>query len=426
MTAVKITPTKLKGVIQVPPSKSLAHRAIICASLAKGVSRIDNIEYSKDIQATIKAMKSLGTKIKEYENYLIIDGTTTYTKQNSEIDCEESGSTLRFMVPISIVEENKVHFIGRGNLGKRPLDTFYEIFERQDIGYMYKRDILDLYVIGKLKPDHYLIPGDISSQFITGLLFALPLLKGDSIIEITSTLESKGYIDLTLQMLEQYGIKIINNDYKSFVIMGNQEYQAHNYRVEADFSQAAFYLVAGAIGNDVVLTDLNLNSLQGDKATLDILDSMGAKINVVSDGIKVIGENLSATQVDASQCPDVIPVVTVALALAQGKSEVINAKRLRIKECDRIIATRSQINELGGLVVEQPDSMTIKGVNEFNGGTCSSYADHRIAMMLAIAATRCNQPVIIDNMECVEKSYPSFWEDYQSLGGIIDVINMEE
>lgn len=426
MTAVKITPTKLKGVVQVPPSKSLAHRAIICASLAKGVSKIDNIEYSKDIQATIQAMKSLGTKIKEYENYLIIDGTTTFTKQNSEIDCEESGSTLRFMIPISIVEENKVHFVGRGNLGKRPLDTFYEIFERQNIGYMYKRDILDLYVIGKLKPDHYTIPGNISSQFITGLLFALPLLKGDSIIEITSTLESKGYIDLTLQMLEQYGIKIINNDYKSFVIMGNQEYQAHDYRVEADFSQAAFYLVAGAIGNDVVLTDLNLNSLQGDKATLNILETMGAKINVVSDGIKVTGENLSAAQVDASQCPDVIPVVSVALALAQGKSEVINAKRLRIKECDRIIATSSQINELGGAVVELPDSMIIRGVNEFVGGNCSSFADHRIAMMLAIAATRCNQPVIIDNMECVEKSYPSFWEDYQSLGGIIDVINMEE
>ena len=426
MTAVKITPTKLKGIVQVPPSKSLAHRAIICASLAKGVSRIDNIEYSKDIQATIKAMKSLGTKIEEFENYLIIDGTTTFTKQNSEIDCEESGSTLRFMIPISIVEENKVHFVGRGNLGKRPLDTFYEIFERQNIGYMYKKDILDLYVIGKLKPDHYIIPGNISSQFITGLLFALPLLKGDSIIEISSTLESKGYIDLTLQMLSQYGIKIINNDYKSFVVMGNQEYQAHDYRVEADFSQAAFYLVAGAIGNDVVLTDLNLNSLQGDKATLSILEAMGAKISVVSDGIKVTGENLSATQVDASQCPDVIPVVSVALALAQGKSEVINAKRLRIKECDRIIATSSQLNELGGSVVELSDSMTIRGVSEFVGGNCSSFADHRIAMMLAIAATRCNQSVIIDNMECVEKSYPSFWEDYQSLGGIIDVINMEE
>lgn len=426
MTAVKITPTKLSGVVQVPPSKSLAHRAIICASLAKGISRIDNIEYSKDIQATIKAMQSLGTKIEKYDDYLIIDGTTTYTKQNSEIDCEESGSTLRFMVPIAIVEENKAHFVGRGNLGKRPLNTFYEIFERQNIGYLYKEDILDLYVIGKLKPDHYKVPGNISSQFITGLLFALPLLDGDSIIEITSPLESKGYIDLTLQMLNQYGIKIVNNDYKSFIVMGKQEYQAHDYRVEADFSQAAFYLVAGVIGNDVVLTDLNLDSLQGDKATLEFLEAMGAKISVVSDGIKVTGENLAATIVDASQCPDVIPVVSVALALAQGKSDVINAKRLRIKECDRIIATRSQLNELGGTVTELPDGMTIRGVNEFTGGNCSSFADHRIAMMLAIAATRSSQPVVIDNMECVEKSYPSFWEDYQSLGGIIDVIDVEK
>lgn len=426
MTAVKITPTKLKGVVQVPPSKSLAHRAIICASLAKGVSRIDNIEYSKDIQATIKAMQSLGTMIEEYDDYLIIDGSTTFTKQNSEIDCEESGSTLRFMVPIAIVEENKAHFIGRGNLGKRPLDTFYEIFERQNIGYLYKEEVLDLYVIGKLKPDHYRIPGNISSQFITGLLFALPLLNGDSIIEITSPLESKGYIDLTLQMLKQYDIKIINNEYKSFIIRGNQEYQAHDYRVEADFSQAAFYLVAGAIGNDVVLTDLNLDSLQGDKETLDILEAMGAKISVVSDGIKVTGENLSGAIVDASQCPDVIPVVSVALALANGKSEVVNAKRLRIKECDRIVATASQINVLGGKVKELSEGMSITGISELNGGNCLSFADHRIAMMLAIAATRCNQPIIIDNMECVEKSYPSFWEDYQSLGGIIDVINMEK
>lgn len=426
MTAVKITPTKLKGKVQVPPSKSLAHRAIICASLAKGISRIDNIEYSKDIQATIKAMQSLGTKIEEYKDYLIIDGTSTFTKNNSDIDCEESGSTLRFMIPISIVEENKVHFTGRGNLGKRPLDTFYEIFERQNIGYLYKKDILDLYVIGKLKPDHYKIPGNISSQFITGLLFALPLLKGDSIIEITSPLESKGYIDLTLQMLNQYGIKVINNNYQSFIVIGNQEYHAQDYRVEADFSQAAFYLVAGAIGNDVVLTDLNLDSLQGDKATLDILESMGAKITVLGDGVKVTGENLSATIVDASQCPDVIPVVSVALALATGRSEVINAKRLRIKECDRLVATSSQINELSGNVKELPEGMIINGVDEFTGGNCSSYNDHRIAMMLAIAATRSIRPVIIDNMECVEKSYPSFWEDYKSLGGIIDVIDMEK
>ena len=171
---------------------------------------------------------------------------------------------------------------------------------------------------------------------------------------------------------------------------------------------------------------MNLDSLQGDKATLEFLEAMGAKVSVVSDGIKVTGENLAATIVDASQCPDVIPVVSVALALAQGKSDVINAKRLGIKECDRIIATRSQLNELGGTVTELPDGMTIRGVNEFTGGNCSSFADHRIAMMLAIAATRSSQPVVIDNMECVEKSYPSFWEDYQSLGGIIDVIDVEK
>lgn len=227
-------------------------------------------------------------------------------------------------------------------------------------------------------------------------------------------------------MLNQYGIKIINNNYQSFIVIGNQEYHAQDYRVEADFSQAAFYLVAGAIGNDVVLTDLNLDSLQGDKATLDILESMGAKITVLGDGVKVTGENLSATIVDASQCPDVIPVVSVALALATGRSEVINAKRLRIKECDRLVATSSQINELSGNVKELPEGMIINGVDEFTGGNCSSYNDHRIAMMLAIAATRSIRPVIIDNMECVEKSYPSFWEDYKSLGGIIDVIDMEK
>lgn len=426
MTAVKITPTKLSGTIQVPPSKSLAHRAIIAASLAKGISRIDNIEYSKDIQATIKAMVSLGTTIEQYDDYLIIDGTTTYTKQNCEIDCEESGSTLRFMVPISIVCSNKVHFTGRGNLGKRPLDTYYEIFDEQNIGYLYKQDILDLYINGKLKPDCFKIPGNISSQFITGLLFALPLLDGDSTIKITSPLESKGYIDLTLQILNQYGIKVINHDYQKFEIPGNQKYYPHNYRVEADFSQAAFFLVAGAIGNDVVLTDLNLDSLQGDKMILDYLAAMGAKINVVSDGIKVISDNLSAIKVDASQCPDVIPVLSVALALANGKSEVVNARRLRIKECDRIVATTTQINQIGGKVQELDEGMIINGIKEFDGGNCKSFADHRIAMMLAIAVTRCNRPIILDNMECVEKSYPSFWQDYQSLGGIIDVIDMEK
>lgn len=426
MSAIKITPTKLKGKVQVPPSKSMAHRAIICASLAKGKSRIDNIEYSKDIEATMAAMESLGTTIEKHDTYVLIDGSTTYSTKDSFIDCKESGSTLRFMVPISIVEENRVRFIGEGNLGKRPLDTFYDIFKRQNIGYVCHQDILDLQIGGVLKPDHFKIPGNISSQFISGLLFALPLLDDDSVIEITSTLESKGYIDLTLQMLKAYGIKVVNENYQRFIIKGKQEYVAHDYRVEADYSQAAFYLVAGALGNEVILTDLNLDSLQGDKETMDILTRMGASIMTVDDGIQVVAQSMHETVIDASQCPDVIPVLSVACALANGKSEIIHAKRLRIKECDRIEATVSQLQILGGHITEEEEGMKIEGVDSLGGGHCKTYDDHRIAMMLAIATTVCKEPVYLDNKECVQKSYPSFWEDYVALGGIIDECNMEE
>ena len=400
MSQIKLIPTKLKGKVSVPPSKSLAHRAIIAASLAKGISRIDHIEYSQDIKATIGAMEALGTIIEQHEDYLIINGNYTFTKNNTmpgvQIDCEESGSTLRFMVPISLAKENKVRFIGRGQLGKRPLDTYYEIFERQNIGYLYRENVLDLNVVGELKPDLYRIPGNISSQFITGLLFALPLLSFDSIIEITTPLESKGYIDLTLQVLKLYGIEIVNHEYKQFIVRGRQEYKARDYRVESDFSQAAFYLVAGALGNDVTLLDLNLDSLQGDKATI----------------------------VDASQCPDVIPVVSLALAVASGHSEVINAGRLRIKECDRLQATVEELNKLKAHAVEHESSMELDGVETLTGGNVSSHDDHRMAMMLAIASTVCKEPVIIDNKECVKKSYPSFWEDFEMLGGKIDGGNL--
>lgn len=428
MSEVKILPGKLNGKIAVPPSKSLAHRAIIAAGLAKGQSRIDHIEYSQDILATIKAMEALGTVIEQYDDYLIVHGESTFSKNNMmpgvQIDCEESGSTLRFMVPVSLVKENKVRFIGRGNLGKRPLDTFYEIFERQNIGYLYRENILDLNVIGSLKPDLYRIPGNISSQFITGLLFALPLLSGDSIIELTSPLESKGYIDLTLFILKLYGIDILNHEYKQFIIRGRQEYQPCDYRVEADFSQAAFYLVAGALGNDVVVQNLNLESLQGDKAVLDYLKKMNCTLQTCEDGIKVVCHDLKATTIDASQCPDVIPVLSLALALSRGHGQVIQAKRLRIKECDRLSATVQELNALKAQVIEHEDSMEFNGVSCLEGGHVCAHDDHRMAMMLAIASTVCQQPLIIDNKECVKKSYPGFWEDFVSLGGKIDGSNL--
>lgn len=420
MTQIKIKPNKLSGSVQVPPSKSMAHRAIICASLASGQSIISGVEYSQDIKATISAMKALGTIIIEHDDYLEIDGTTTFFRNKCDIDCEESGSTLRFMVPISIVCEANVHFTGAGRLGKRPLDVFYNIFDQQKIAYLYKEDVLDLYIQGQLKAGSFEIPGNVSSQFISGLLFALPLMDEDSKIIITSELESKGYIDLTIQMLNQYGIHIENHNYQEFVIKGQQQYTSCDYHVEADFSQAAFYLVAGALNNNVVLKGLNLDSYQGDKAAIEILESMGCELVKEEEGYRIVCDQLHSTTIDGSQCPDIIPVIALCCALSKGTTIINNIARLRIKECDRLSATVEVINALGGQAKEENDTMVITGVTCLNGGSVSSYNDHRMAMMEAIASTVCTQDVTIDDKDCVKKSYPSFWEHFKMLKGEYD------
>lgn len=417
MTQITIQSKKINGTVHVPPSKSMAHRAIICASLAKGRSTITHIDYSKDIEATIEAMKALGTIIIKHDDYLEIDGMTTFMKNKIDIDCCESGSTLRFMIPLSIAYASQAHFTGEGRLGERPLDIYYDIFDRQGVAYLYQENVLDLYIKGKLKADEFHMPGDVSSQFISGLMFALPLMEEDSKIIMTSTLESKGYIDLTIQMLNLYGIEIINHDYKEFIIPGQQQYIAKDYHVEADFSQAAFYLCAGALGNDVVLKGLNLDSFQGDKVVIDILKKMGCKLLEVKDGHIIKADNLKAVDFDGSQCPDIIPVLSLVCALSEGTSTISSLARLRIKECDRLTASVEVINQLGGSAQVQGDDMVIEGVKELQGGSVSSYNDHRMAMMEAIASTVCKNQILIDNKECVAKSYPNFWEDFRQLGG---------
>ncbi len=404
MEEIKILPKKLEGVVKIPPSKSMAHRSIICAGLAKGVSEITNLDYSNDIIATIKAMESLGTKFTKFDDRLIVDGSNTFSTKDIFIDCNESGSTLRFLVPISLVKENKVNIVGTGFLGKRPITTFYDIFDRQGIKYSYKEGVLDLNINGKLKADTFKVEGNISSQFISGLLFALPLLEGDSVIEITTNLESKSYLDLTLSMLKTFGIDIINEDYKKFTIRGSQEYKAHNYEVEGDYSQGAFFFCANFIGNNIDIKGLDESSLQGDKQCVDIIEEF-------------LDDDEKEVTIDASNCPDIIPVVAVASSFRKGRTNIINAGRLRIKECDRLSAIATEINKLGGKVQELEDSLIIDGVINFTGGNVSSYDDHRIAMAMAIASTRCTEELIIDNRKCVAKSYPSFWEDFKDIGG---------
>ena len=312
-------------------------------------------------------------------------------------------------------------FVGKGNLGKRPLKTYYDIFDQQKIEYSYKEGVLDLIVDGNLKASEFKVKGNISSQFISGLLFALPLLDGDSKIIITTELESKGYLDLTLSAMESFGIKIENNDYKEFIIKGNQTYKSRDYKVEGDYSQGAFFLSADALGSEVLVHDLDENSLQGDKEVIDILRRMGMIIEKKNGAVNGKVRKLAGTVIDGSQCPDIIPVISLVAALAKGRTEIINAGRLRIKECDRLNAVATELNKLGAKIIEKEDGLIIDGVSELTGGIeVWSHNDHRIAMTLAIAATRCKEPIILKDYECVSKSYPHFFNDYKKLGGLLD------
>lgn len=405
---------KLVGELSPPPSKSVLHRYIIASSLAKGVSKIENISFSEDIIATIEAMKKLGANIEQKENYLLIDGSDTFKNlnENIEIDCNESGSTLRFLFPLSIVKENKVLFKGRGKLFKRPMTPYFENFEKFKIKHSYINEN-EILLEGKLKAGIYEIDGNISSQFITGLLFSLPLLDRESKIIINGKLESSNYIDISLDCLSKFGIKIINNSYQEFVIEGNQSYRAGNYRTEADYSQAAFFLVANAIGSKIKINDLSEDSLQGDKKIIDYIseiDKWNFKDTLILDG---------------SETPDIIPILSLKAAVSGKKIEIVNVERLRIKESDRLKATVEELSKLNFDLIEKKDSILINLRENFKVNknekvvSLSAHSDHRIAMMIAIAATCYDGEILLDNLDCVKKSYPNFWEVFLSLGGKI-------
>jgi len=415
-----LIPNKLSGSVVIPPSKSLAHRGIIAASLAKGKSKITNLNFSNDITITTNAMKGLGVDVEVFENYEIINGSEKLIRKNKVIDCGESGSTIRFMIPISLLADGEVTFVGEGKLPTRPLGVFHQIFDEQGIEYSHGDNELPLKINGKLKAGEYKVRGDISSQFITGLLYTLPKLEGESKITITTKLESKGYIDLTLDILDRFGIKIINENYESFIIPGNQEYKAHDYRVEGDFSQVAFWLVAGLLNDGMECLGMNPKSLQGDRAIIEILRSMGADIVVEGETISITGKKTIGTTIDLSQCPDLGPIVTVLASLSKGETRIINSSRLRIKESDRITSMTTELNKLGANIVETEDGMIIQGVDNLKGGVeVDAWNDHRVAMALAVASSRCEEKITLTGANAVNKSYPNFWNDFKMLGGKI-------
>jgi 3-phosphoshikimate 1-carboxyvinyltransferase len=426
MKQVIIRRSNLSGEVTIPSSKSTCHRALICAGLSDGASLISNVNYSQDIEATSLAMKSLGVNIKIGESSINVMGTENLEVKNPNINCHESGSTLRFLIPVAATIGKEVTFEGEGKLVERPLDSYYEIFDEQNIDYKNNNGKLPLTINGKLNPGNYKIKGNISSQFISGLLFALPLLDGDSKIIVTTELESKPYVDLTIDMLKRFSVSVENNNYREFDIKGNQKFKSADYRVEGDFSQAAFWLVAGSLGADVICDGLDIDSLQGDKAILEIIESMDGELFIDSNKIKALPRKTKGTVIDASQCPDLVPVLTVLAALSEGTTEIINAARLRIKESDRLSAISSELNKIGAEVEERADGLIIRGKSTLRGGKVNSWNDHRIAMSMAIASLKCEEPVIIENADCVKKSYPDFWRHFKVLGGNIDEWNLGE
>ena len=383
-----ITPGKLSGTVTPPPSKSQAHRLLICAALAGEGSVIHNLADSQDIRATRRCLAEL----------------TTNRRTLPELDCGESGSTLRFLIPIALALRGGGVFTGQGRLMERPQKPYFDLFDEKGIRYERKGGVLT--VEGRLTPGEYRLPGNVSSQFFTGLLLALPLLDGPSAIIPTTPLESEGYIGMTLDAMHEFGIDIATTRSlpPHYLISGGQKYRGAEATVEGDWSQAAFWYAANCLGCTVDMRGVSQYSTQGDR----VIESCCLELSQPGD-----------TEIDMSGCPDLAPPVAAAAAVRQGTTRLVNAGRLRIKESDRLAAITAALNALGARVTEHPDSLTIYGRDRLAGGTVDCCNDHRIAMMAAIAATCCREPVTLLGAECVAKSYPDFWDVYRMLGGII-------
>ena len=388
-----IKPSNLTGTVKAIPSKSMAHRLLICAALADSSTEVECQGTSKDIEATRACLAAM--------------------KSGEPLPCGESGSTLRFLLPVVAALGLEAEFHMEGRLPQRPLAPLDQ--QLADHGAVLTRpEPQILNCSGKLIPGDYTLPGDVSSQYISGLLFALPLLDAPSTLTVTGKIESAPYIKITLDALRQFGIHVM--------IKGNQySIPACGYRspgkavVEGDWSNAAFWLCAGAVGAPMTVTGLNPDSLQGDKAILELLAAFGAKIHRSGDAFTVSPAPLRAVEIDAAAIPDLVPILSVVAAAAEGTTRIYNAQRLRLKESDRIETVRKLLQSLGGQVEETADGLLIHGGKSLAGGTVDSCNDHRIAMAAAVASILCTGEVTVLQAEAVEKSYPNFWKDFCQL-----------
>ena len=403
------------GVLAAPPSKSMAHRAVLCAALADGESRLTGLAHSQDIDATLAAAAALGAQVEAGESWARIAGAAPLQAPAAPVDCCESGSTLRFLIPLAALTGRPVAFTGRGRLMQRPQSVYQELFASQGLRFEQEGDTLT--VAGPLRPGCFSLAGDVSSQFISGLLFALPLLDGDSRLCLKPPVESRSYIEMTRASQSRFGVSSAWLDEYTLAVPGGQAYRPRDMAIEGDWSQAAFPAALGVLAGDVTVTGLEPGTLQGDAVILDILRRCGGRAEAVPGGVRFQKSALHGTKIDLADCPDLGPILMALGLLCEGETVITNAGRLRLKESDRIAAMEQELRKLGGQIESDGGTVTIRrSVLHAPAGPLWGHNDHRVVMSLTVLAAAAGLPVQIDGAEAVAKSWPGFFAAVRQLG----------
>ncbi len=410
-------PARIGGTVSAPPSKSMAHRAVLCSALAKGTSHIENLEFSKDISATLAAAGQLCARVESGPADVLVEGLGHFRPVFGPVDCCESGSTLRFLIPLASLTGQSITFVGRGRLMERPQSVYETLYREQNLHFEQANG--QLTVAGSLRSGEYTLAGNVSSQFISGLLFVLPLLAGDSTLHLIPPVESRSYIEMTRAAQAAFGVTSHWLDDTTLCIPGGQQYHPRDYIVEGDYSQAAFLAVLGAVKGGITLTGLAAETLQGDAAILDILRRCGAKFTRTEAGLVFEQAPLHGVDIDLADCPDLGPVLMVLGLLCEGTTVIRNAERLRIKESDRIAAMEAELRACGGVLSSEGGTITVQGCKprlHAPEAPLSGHNDHRVVMSLTVLALAADIPLAINEAEAVQKSWPHFFDALKPLG----------